>query len=111
VNPAKERRTISWQSPAWVSVAEEGWTLVLRLGGDLDIAARPSIEPVVMAAVRSAKAVTLDLRDLSFCDSAGVAMMIAVAQKAAAQGTRLSACNARSSVRGLFEIAHLDVLD
>jgi hypothetical protein len=37
--------------------------------------------------------------------------MIAVAQKAEVHGTRLSAYNARSSVRSLFEIAHLDVLD
>jgi anti-sigma B factor antagonist len=94
--------------PASVDVTEEGDTLILSLRGELDIAAARAIEPVVMAGLTSASTVTVDLAKVTFCDSSGVAMFIAVAQKAEAEGTVLSLRNTPRNVRRVFEIANLD---
>jgi anti-anti-sigma factor len=99
---------VSGQTSAWVDVAEEDETLVLSLHGELDDMARASIEPVMMAAVASARTVAIDLGDATFCDSSGVAMFFAAAQKAEAEGTRFWVRNPPRVVRRIFEIANLD---
>jgi len=105
---AKERRMVSEHGSAWVDVTDDGATLVVCLHGELDFAARCSVEPVVMAAITSATAVAVDLGDVRFCDSSGVAMFIAVAQKAETESTSLSIRNTPPNVRRIFQIAHLD---
>ena len=98
----------SRQVPVWVDITEEGDTVVVSLYGELDASARSSIEPVVMAAITSATTVTVDLGGVIFCDSSGVAMFIAVAQKADAEDTIFWVRNAPANVRRIFEIANLD---
>ena len=99
--------SVAWQSSAWVDVAEENGTLVLRLCGELDMASRDAIEPVVMAAIATVGSVVLDLGDLSFCDSNGLAMLITASQQVAANGSSFAVCNMRPSVRRAFDIAGL----
>jgi anti-anti-sigma factor len=99
---------VSEEVPAWVDVTDEGETIVLYLHGDLDVASGVEIEPVVVAAVISAVSVIVDLADVTFCDSSGVAMFFAVAQKAEAEGTVLSLRNTPPNVQRVFEIAGLD---
>jgi len=52
--------------------------------------------------------VIVDLGAVTFCDSSGVAMFIAIAQKAEAHGISLSMRNTPRNVRRIFEIANLD---
>jgi anti-anti-sigma factor len=102
--------SVPWQSSAWVDVSEESGNLVLRLCGELDMASRDVIEPVVMAAIATADSVTLDLAELTFCDSSGLAMLIAASQKIEAAGTTLRVCNMQPAVRRVFDIAALGEL-
>jgi anti-sigma B factor antagonist len=95
------------QSSAWVDVTEENGTLVLRLHGELDMASRKAIEPVVMAAVTTVGSVTLDLAELTFCDSSGLAILITASRKVEANGSSIAVCNMRPPVRRAFEIAGL----
>jgi anti-anti-sigma factor len=99
--------SVAWQSSAWVDVSEENGTLVLRISGELDMASRDAIEPVVMAAITTVDSVTLDLGALTFCDSSGLAVLIAASQKVAANGSSLTVCNVRAAVRRVFDIACL----
>lgn len=94
----------AWRSSTSVEVRQEPGTLILRLCGELDMASRDLIEPAVMAAIPSAYAVVLDLRDLTFCDSTGVAMFVAANEKAKAAGTTLTVANLQPSVSRVFEI-------
>ncbi len=104
--------TTDWQSSAWVEATEEPGRLILRLGGELDAASREVVEPAVMAAIASAKAVVLDLGELSFCDSRGLSMFIAANEKAAAEGTTLALRNLQPHVKHVFEISGIErVLD
>src|SRR5436190_22697450 len=61
----------------WIEVSEPGTVLVLRIGGELDLESRDPVERAVLAAVVSMGAATLDLAELTFCDSNGVAMLVA----------------------------------
>jgi anti-sigma B factor antagonist len=92
----------------WIEVSEQGATLVLRIGGELDAASCKTIEPTMTAAIASASAVIVDLGDLTFCDSSGVGLLIGSHTKAVAGGTALSIRNVRPPVRRIFEITNLD---
>jgi anti-sigma B factor antagonist len=99
--------SITRQSSAWVDVTEENGALVLRLHGELDMASRDAIEPVIMAAITTVGSVTLDLGELTFCDSSGLAILITASQKVEANGSSVAVCNMRPPVRRVFEIAGL----
>jgi anti-sigma B factor antagonist len=93
-----------------IEVSETGSSLVVRIVGELDLASRDSIETAVMAAVVSAPSVILDLGELTFCDSIGVAMFIAVHEKATAEGSALAIRNTRPQVERVFDIVALDTV-
>jgi anti-sigma B factor antagonist len=102
----------AWKSSASVEVSQETGTLILRLHGELDMASRDVIEPAVLAAIPSAYAVVLDLRDLTFCDSTGIAMFLAAHEKAKSAGTTLTLDNIQPSVARVLRICGVDtVLD
>ena len=98
----------AFQAGAWVDVSQETGTLILRVCGELDIASRALIEPAVLAAIPTAYAVTLDLRDLEFCDSSGLAMFVAAHERAKAEGTVLTVRNLEPPVRRVFELSGVD---
>ena len=94
----------------WIEVSESGAVLVLRMGGELDAASRLAIEPALMSATVSAGSAVVDLAELTFCDSSGIAMFIAAHAHAKAHGTTIAIRNVRPPVRRVFEIANLDNL-
>jgi anti-anti-sigma factor len=98
----------AWKSSASVEVSQETGTLILRLHGELDAESRRVIEPAVLAAIPSAYAVVLDLRDLRFCDSTGVAMFVAAHEKAKAEGTTLTLDNLQPSVARVLSVSGVD---
>jgi anti-anti-sigma factor len=72
------------------------------------MATRDVIEPAVIAAIPTARALILDLGDLTFCDSSGIAMFLAAREKAEAEGTALTLGNLRPSVARVFAISGVD---
>jgi anti-sigma B factor antagonist len=102
----------AWDAAAQIDVSQEGVTIVLSFRGELDIEARDSFESVVLAAIPTAQAVILDLGDLTFCDSSGLALFITATEKAAEEGTVLTFRNVHPTVERVFRITGLDqVLD
>jgi anti-sigma B factor antagonist len=100
------------QSSAWADVTDDGGSFLVRIGGELDATSRDSIEPAVMAAISGAPGVTIDFRDLTFCDSTGIAILINASRAAVASGCVLTACNIPASVRRVFDIVALgDLID
>ncbi|HEY2791011.1 MAG TPA: STAS domain-containing protein [Micromonosporaceae bacterium] len=49
---------------------------MLRLSGELDLAARDRLSEMAAAAIESSGAVTIDLADLSFIDSTGIGALV-----------------------------------
>jgi anti-sigma B factor antagonist len=63
-----------------------------------------------MAAIATGGSVIIDLAELTFCDSHGVAMFIAAHEKATAEGTALAVRHVLPPVRRIFAITNLDGL-
>jgi anti-anti-sigma factor len=83
--------------------------VVVRIAGELDLASRDAIEPAILAAIASsAGGVIVDLGELTFCDSQGVAMFEGFVEKAKAAGTDLRLRHVLPPVRRVFEILGFD---
>jgi anti-sigma B factor antagonist len=89
---------------AHVISAAEPNGVVLRICGELDMASRDSVEPAIMAAILGDRSVIIDLAELTFCDSNGIAMFIAADEKAKAEGTSFVIRSASPQVRRIFEL-------
>ena len=98
---------------AWAEYSEDAdGTIVVRIGGELDIATHQLVEKELFDAIGiapgQAGAVIVDLNELAFCDSGGVSVFIVAAGKAADVGTQLAVRNVQPRVRRVFEICALD---
>ena len=93
---------------AWIEVSGPPEARVVRIGGDLTVRSLPGIQPTLMTSIELASAVTLELAELEFCDSAGIGMFIAAQAKADAYETRLTLENLQPPVRRLFRVTDLD---
>jgi anti-sigma B factor antagonist len=100
----------SRQPSAWVDVRQESGTLILRVGGELDIASSDAVESAIMAAIPTANSLALDLGDLTFCDSTGISVFIAAHNKAQVEGTVLKFGNLTAAVARLFHMNGLDTI-
>jgi anti-sigma B factor antagonist len=95
---------------SWIELSNGGTTTVIRIAGELDTAARPSIEPVLLEAAAAGAPVVVDAEDLSFCDSNGLAMFIVAQQRAVAAGTTLTIRRASPRFRRLLRITGIETM-
>src|SRR5947207_9765082 len=100
--------TTAWRSSASVEVSQEPGALILRICGELDSASREFVQPAILAAIPTADAVILDLGDLTFCDSSGLAMFMTAHEKAKAAGTTLTLAKPQTNLSRLLELAGMD---
>jgi anti-anti-sigma factor len=84
--------------------------LVLCVRGDLDLAGRHEIQPWVIVAVAVAPRVTLDLADVAFCSSEGLAMLVECAQRARAERSTLTIVNPSARIEQLLANTGLEHL-
>src|SRR5919108_5915230 len=82
---------------------------VLPLKGEIDL----HVSPVVTASLNSLiekkpKKVVIDLSEVSYIDSAGLAALIQAMQKVEAYGGKFSLAGLQETVRSIFEISRLD---
>ncbi len=79
-------------------------TLVVK--GELDLAGAPSLERAIEALPWPRLGeLTFDLAEVTFIDSAGLAVLIRASQRAATDGLRFSVVRIPSQARKLFKIA------
>ncbi|MET8123286.1 STAS domain-containing protein [Micromonospora sp. NPDC005189] len=94
-------------------VERDGGGACLRLAGELDLSTAPDLTAAIdgLIAVGETR-VLLDLTDLTFCDSTGMAVFVRGDNRAAADGgwLRLTGANGRVErvlqVTGLAEVLH-----
>jgi stage II sporulation protein AA (anti-sigma F factor antagonist) len=91
-----------------VDVSQGPDTLVLALRGDLDITCRERVEPTLAAAIASAREVVVDLANVTFCDSIGLAVFLHAHEQAEARGTRLVFRNLLPNVWRMFDVTGVD---
>ena len=90
------------------AAAEEG-SQVLCLAGEIDMASAPELQRACMAAVdEGAKRVVLDTAEVTFIDSTGLGVIIALQKRLRAEGGETFIRSPSSVVRRLIDVTSLD---
>lgn len=83
-------------------------TIRFTLSGELDIATAPEFDRALRTAQHTAGRVTVDLRRLRFMDCGGLAVIIAAAKRASANGGSFRIVRGPPHVHRLFTLTDAD---
>jgi anti-sigma B factor antagonist len=94
-----------------VQVEKSGETTILRPQGDIDLSRAPSLRHRIGEVQRSKPPrLVIDLGEVPYMDSSGVATLVEAMQIARRDGSTLVLCAMQEKVRSIFEIARLDMV-
>lgn len=89
----------------------DGDIAILRPRGEIDLSRAPALRNALMDAVRLRPGrLVVDLQNVSYMDSSGVATFVEALQQMRAVRGRLVLCGLQPKVRSIFEIARLDMV-
>ena len=80
----------------------------IRVAGELDLATVPQLRQVVDAHARSGQTMVIDLREIEFIDSMGLATLVRARHRAIARGAKLELVAGPEPVQRVFTLTHLD---
>src|SRR5882757_1514782 len=82
---------------------------ILALDGEIDLHRSPEVKDLLRPFIeRKAPFVLIDLGQVTYIDSSGLAVFIEAFQRVMAYGGRLGLFGLQEGVRNIFEIARLD---
>ena len=82
---------------------------VLPLKGEIDLHVSPSVTASLNAMIeKKPQRLVVDLSDVTYIDSAGLAALIEAMQKVEAYGAKFLLAGLQETVRSIFEISRLD---
>ena len=88
-----------------------GDAVVVRPMGEIDLSRAPSLRVQLAELQRRRPAkLIIDLEEVPYMDSSGVATLVEAMQTARRSNTRLLLCAMQDKVRSIFEIARLDMV-
>ena len=86
-----------------------GAFLLIRPLGDVDMHESPKLRTVVLAEIKKKpKAVIVDLTQVGFIDSSGIATLVEALKESKNVGASLSLCGLSEKILDVFELARLD---
>lgn|SRR5487761_670841 len=89
-----------------IEISDWQGTHVVRLVGELDLASASTVARTLVSVAGST--VVVDMSDLSFIDSSGVAALAQASRLIEAQGDRIELQGARGIVRRMFGLLGMD---
>jgi anti-sigma B factor antagonist len=90
-----------------VTVHREGSVEVVAVHGEVDLATADSVRAELRMAFERSRSVVLDLRDVGFMDTQGLAVVIEVQQASAEDGGTFAITRAPDHVHRLFDMIGL----
>ena len=94
-----------------IRMDEKDGISVFRMNGDIDINTSPEVKRSFDDAIKQRKEkVVINLKDVSYVDSSGLATLVEILKNLRAYGGKMKLTNLSSKVKGLFEITKLDKL-
>lgn len=94
-----------------IQIEEQDGAVVVRPLGDIDISRAPAFRVKLGEAQRQRPSrLIVDLADVPYMDSSGVATLVEAMQLARKSGTKLVLCALQAKVMSIFEIARLDTV-
>jgi anti-sigma B factor antagonist len=89
------------------SEARDGYVLV-RLSGEVDLSWSQQVRRAVLDAIERDGPVGVDLSEVSYIDSSGIAALVEGFQNARTRGSRFALVAVSDAVRAVLELARLD---
>jgi anti-sigma B factor antagonist len=89
------------------SETREGYVLV-RLSGEVDLSWSQTVRRAVLDALEGGAPVGVDLSEVSYIDSSGIAALVEGFQSARSRGNRFALVAVSDAVRAVLELARLD---
>ncbi|MCG8607119.1 STAS domain-containing protein [bacterium] len=92
-----------------VSIRDEDHIKIIAVKGEVDLYSSPIFREKLLA-VTSAnhKAILVDLEQVIYMDSSGIATLVEALQAVGKYGGKLKIANLRDAVRDVFELSRLD---
>jgi anti-sigma B factor antagonist len=78
-----------------------------RLCGEMDLSSAGAAEAALLACSRPGRSLTIDLSDLTYCDSQGIGVFFRLARALDSDGGQLTLTNPRGIVNRVFAIVDL----
>lgn len=97
-------------APLGVSVDDAPAVVRIRLSGELDLGTVPRLRQEVDGRARAGQTMVLDLSDLEFIDSMGLAALVRAQHRARARGARLQLVPGRPAVHAVFVLTGLHAI-
>jgi anti-sigma B factor antagonist len=95
---------VPWPKLAFETI-RNGDEVSLAVAGELDLATGPSLEQTAMALLREQpRQLILDLRQVTFCDSSGIASLLRIHRAAKRTGSGLRLHNVQALVRQVLDL-------
>jgi anti-sigma B factor antagonist len=94
-----------------VNVETADDVLIVRPMGEIDLGRSPSLrQQLGQAMSRDYNRLIIDLSEVPYMDSSGVATLVEAMQQSRRAGSKLVLCGLQERVRSIFEIARLDTV-
>ena len=90
------------------SIEEKGATLVATFAGDIDLETSPKVRKVLLDCVGRSLSVLVDLGQVAYIDSSGVAALVESLQTARKRGGRFALSGISDGARRVLQLARLD---
>lgn len=81
---------------------------VVTLKGEVDLSTSPAVRQAILASLEAGTPVAIELREVTYIDSSGVASLVEGYQTAKSRGLPFTLVGASESVMGVLELARLD---
>ncbi|WP_030170625.1 STAS domain-containing protein [Spirillospora albida] len=91
-----------------ISLLHDGRCALVRAQGDIDLVSRAGFERALFHAVETGDPVVVDMRGVTFCDSAGLNAVVAAHRRALERGTHVSLIALPPRVQRVFRITGID---
>lgn len=90
------------------SITELSGRTVLALKGEIDIEEAPTVRRTLLDSLKQKRDILVDLSEVTYIDSSGIAILIEGLQAARKQKNDLALVSVRQGARRVLELARLD---
>lgn len=91
-----------------VDIAEIEGVAVVRLAGDIDLQSSPKVRKALLQCLAERRDMLVDLAEVAYIDSSGVASLVEAFQGARRNGTRFGLVGVSSAAMRVLQLARLD---
>lgn len=89
-------------------ISEQQGASVIAFTGEVDLESSPAAREILLKCLESTSKVIVDLSEVSYIDSSGVASLVEALQAAKKNGSQFSLAAASEPTRRVLELARLD---